>query len=134
LDGIDFAEAKEKEQASSLNFFYESLNISDHQQRWPCPFPGPSSNSQALLVAADFDKRAFQTAAQNNEDKPEPSRQPRRKTKATPPVDSQTWFPACHLFSLPNYVWLNRRDLFIDNSGSLFLGPFRTNDLQAGHR
>jgi hypothetical protein len=40
LDGIDFAEAKEKEHASSLNFFYESLKISDHQQKWPWLFPG----------------------------------------------------------------------------------------------
>jgi len=74
-----------------------------------------------------MERRQF--AANNYENKSTPSRQGRRKAKATPAVDSKTWFPVCHLFRQPNYVWLNRRNLFIDNSGSLFLGTFRTNDL-----
>jgi hypothetical protein len=82
-----------------------------------------------FLCEFSFDKRALQTAAHNYENKPAPSRQRRSKAKATPAVDSKTWFPVCHLCRQPNYVWLNRRDLFIDNSGSLFLESFRTNDL-----
>ena len=76
-----------------------------------------------------FNQRAFQTAAHNHENKPAPDRQHRRKIQATPVFDSKTWFPVCHLFCQPSYVWLNWWNLYIDNSGALFLETFQTNDL-----
>jgi hypothetical protein len=94
LDGIDFAEAKEKDQALSFNI---------------------------VLCNFSFDQKAFQTAAHNYENKLAPSWQRRRKVQATAAVNSKTWIPVCHLSRQPSYVWLNRRNLYIYNSGALFL-------------
>ena len=86
-----------------------------------------------FLYEFSFDKRAFQTAATSYENKPASSRHPRSKAKTAPTVDSKTWFSVCHLYRQPSYIWLNRRNLFIDNSSSLFFETVRTDDLQTRH-